>query len=260
MAGDTNAVDLPTTGGSYRSARSGCVRGENRSYWAGTSIQYILGRAVRRERALREYDFGEWHRRRRERQCDRGRRDTRSSVANSDRCRAAEVLGSVWTPLTVSSAKPDAFIAKLNPSGSAIAWATYHGRADSSESFDSVTIAASGDLLLSGEGASSRSPEMASASCMRVKFAIGWGRVTDLGANGLVYASGLIRTRVRVPSRGKLSARILGLANAASQQITGEIAPGEIVSLYGLGIGPAQEATLTLDTTAASRHRSPAFR
>jgi uncharacterized protein (TIGR03437 family) len=248
MAGDTNAVDLPTTGGSYRSAGADAFvakigptgrqllystylvarNDESALYGSTTSVNGIAVEASGSAIVVG------------------GTRDPRLPTQTD--AVQPKYSGPIWTPLTLSSAKPDAFIAKLNPSGSALAWATYHGRGDSSESFDSVTIAGSGDLLLSGEGAIVQISGDGKRLLYAGEFANGWGRVTDLGANGLVYASGSSGLVSAFRPGAKLSARILGLANAASQQITGEIAPGEIVSLYGLGIGPAQEATLTLDT------------
>jgi uncharacterized protein (TIGR03437 family) len=45
----------------------------------------------------------------------------------------------------------------------------------------------------------------------------------------------------------QLSPRIFGLTNGAGGLVTGEISPGQIVSIYGVGIGPEKPATFTLD-------------
>ena len=248
MAGNTNAVDLPTTGGSYRRAGADAFvakisptgrellystylveRNDDAALYGSTTS--VNGIAV--DASGSAIVVG-------------GTRDPRLPT-RADAVQP-KYSGPEWTGLTLSNAKPDAFIAKLNPSGSAITWATYYGRAGSSESFDSVTIAATGDLLLSGEGAIVQISGDGKRLLYAGEFAIGWGRVTELGSDGLVYASGSSGLVSAFRPGAKLSARILGLTNAASQQITGEIAPGEIVSLYGPGIGPAQEATFTLDT------------
>ncbi len=70
-----------------------------------------------------------------------------------------------------------------------------------------------------------------------------------VGPNGEIYTlgkSGLV-SRI-IPGNGDATLpKIMGVANAAASDISANVAPGEIVSLYGPKIGSAEAATTQLD-------------
>jgi len=158
----------------------------------------------------------------------------------------------------------DAFVAKLNPDGEAMAWATFLG-GDAAESGTSVALDRDGNVWIAGTAASNAFP----------KTTGGWPQSGDFvlelspGGSALRYAarfpSGTAAQAISVDPAGMLhtsgsggivaafdpgqppSMRIFGLGNAAGGKLTGRVAPGELISIYGSGIGPATPAYLTLD-------------
>jgi uncharacterized protein (TIGR03437 family) len=53
---------------------------------------------------------------------------------------------------------------------------------------------------------------------------------------------------LRIPLAGLSGISILGQANAGSYSVSGHVAPGEVISLYGSGLGPATGAGAQLDS------------
>jgi uncharacterized protein (TIGR03437 family) len=160
---------------------------------------------------------------------------------------------------------PDAFVAKLNPAGSAMVWATFVGGKDVDRA-NAVAVDGSGSVWVTGTTASTDFPN-----------AQGWSQGSDfvvgLSATGsaLPYAArfpndtvaqsiamdgagtlhvagstGMVSTIV--PSQ-KPTMRIFGIANAAYGPLSGRVAPGEVISIYGPHIGPATAATATPDSS-----------
>jgi uncharacterized protein (TIGR03437 family) len=85
------------------------------------------------------------------------------------------------------------------------------------------------------------------AQAVRLPSGVGYGSIA-FGSNGDLYIggswSGLV-SRLAFDGSGPA---ILGVASAAPwSQVTGEIAPGELVSVYGREIGPPEPAYLELD-------------
>ncbi len=152
----------------------------------------------------------------------------------------------------------DAFVAKLDITGSHMLWATYFGTNARNENFESISTGSAGNLLLAGTTAAvspsgfdstllvTMDPNGTKVSYSGI-FGPGWGSVAQIDRSGLIHASGSSGIVSVFRPAGPLSPRIFGLTSGAGGQITGEIAPGEIVSIYGTGIGPAQATNFMLD-------------
>jgi uncharacterized protein (TIGR03437 family) len=155
------------------------------------------------------------------------------------------------------------FVAKLNPSGSAMVWATYFGEPGVEPPRLSIAIDAGGDLWITGTAAASTFPN-ANA------WTTGPEYLAELNAAGskliysALYPSGTIAQSVAVDpsgivhtagSAGFISAiaptaapavKIFALQNASLQAAgTARVSPGEVIAIYGPGIGPAAAASAT---------------
>jgi uncharacterized protein (TIGR03437 family) len=159
----------------------------------------------------------------------------------------------------------NAFVLKLKPDGSGVTWATYLGGAGSDRA-TSLALDSAGSVWIAGTTASANFPN-----------AQGWSQGSDflvgLNATGsaLLYAArypaGSAAQSVAVDSSGLLHAagsagivsaiaplskpapRIFGIANAAYGTVSGQMARGELISIYGPHIGPPSPVSYT--TTSA---------
>ncbi len=152
----------------------------------------------------------------------------------------------------------DGFVAKLNPRGSAVVWATYFGRNGVIENFRSISVDGAGNLLLSGTA--TIGSQLASSSSFIAgidpngtrftysdSFARGSVEAVSIGRTGLAHvasSSGVVST---YHPGAPVLPRIWGVAGAGQFQLSGEIVPGQIVSVFGVGIGPTQPASFTPD-------------
>lgn len=152
-------------------------------------------------------------------------------------------------------ASSDAFVAKLTPGGSALAWATYLG-GTGADAATSVALDANNNVWLAG---TTQSPDFPNAS--------GWAQsgdfLVELNSSGSAlpfsarYPNNTVSTSVAVDGSSLVHAagvdgivsafspfalpafEIYGIANAAAGYVTGRIVPGEVISIYGRNIGPA---------------------
>ena len=155
----------------------------------------------------------------------------------------------------------DVFAAKLNPSGTALVWATYIG-GTGADAAKSVALDASGDVWLTGTTASPQFPNTQG-------WSTGGDFLTALNSSGsaLVYSArypdDAVSQSVAVDPAGLLHVagptgivgtvapsgtplmRIFGIANAAFGPVLGRIVPAELISIYGPHIGPATPVTAT---------------
>ncbi len=146
------------------------------------------------------------------------------------------------------------FLAKLNPSGTAMVWATYFYAPQS------IAIDGGGNIWAIG---TSTTPTFPNAN--------GWSTGTEFLAEvnaagsqlmySALYPSGTIAQSVALDPVGLVhvaglngfvsaiapatvpSPRIFYLGNAAGSSATARIAPAEVIAIYGPGIGPATPAT-----------------
>ena len=190
-------------------------------------------------------------------------------------------------PVTPGSAQPvfggegmfggDAFIAMLKPDGSALGWATFLGGADADEAH-SMAVDAAGVAWVTGTTASANFPN-ANGWSSGMDFLVGVNR----SGSALVYAArypkgGVAQAVALGPAPGLLvvagssgivatistssppSPRIFGITSVAGARLTpvfvrgqgasltGRIAPGELISIYGPHIGPATPVQATFNT------------
>ncbi len=154
----------------------------------------------------------------------------------------------------------DAFVAKLNPNGTAMVWATYLGGPQADQG-NSVSIDPTGNVWLAGTtagGFPSTSPGSTngpgdflaelkadgSALTYSAIFASGSvGQAIGVDRSGLIHVAGRIGLVSTMTPLQPAAPRIYGIVNSAASPFSGRISPGELISIYGPGIGPSTAAT-----------------
>ena len=159
----------------------------------------------------------------------------------------------------------DAFVAKLSSDGTKILWATFLGGSDD-DSTQSIALDSSANVWLSGTTASPEFPNKAgwsggrdfvvelsatgSALSYSSRFPDGSAsEAIAVDAGGSVHfagASGIVST---LAANQTLPARVFGVATAAAGTVSGRIAPGELIAIYGPHIGPSAPVTFTVDAS-----------
>jgi uncharacterized protein (TIGR03437 family) len=162
----------------------------------------------------------------------------------------------------------DAFVAKLNPTGTAMVWATFLGGSNADQA-NTIVVDPSGNVWVSGITKSTDFPhtfawpnggeflsELDSTGSKLLYSAI---LPTNMAAAGLAVdptgilhyagATGLLSavTSGSAPSQSSRPS-IFGLANAAGGLLAGRFAPGELISIYGLNLGPTAPISATFDS------------
>ncbi len=164
-----------------------------------------------------------------------------------------------YQPVPQSPYLTTGFLAKLNPTGSAMVWATYLGAQTSPQS---IAIDGGGNVWVTGTTNSSTFPN-----------ANGWSTgpefLAELNATGskliysALYPSGTVAQSVAVDRSGLVhvagsagfisaiapttapSVKIFDFQNGAGGNVTARISPAEVITIYGPGVGPAIAATAT---------------
>ena len=161
----------------------------------------------------------------------------------------------------------DAFVAKLNSTGSAMVWATFLG-GSLSDTARTLALDPTGAVWISG---ATRSTDFPSSS--------GWPDgpefIAELSPSGaaLSYVARFpmesVATALALDARGAIHAagstgvvtaflpgsapgltpapRLFGVANAAGGPPAGRIVPGELISIYGLNLGPEVSVSAQFD-------------
>jgi uncharacterized protein (TIGR03437 family) len=158
----------------------------------------------------------------------------------------------------------DCFVAKINPTGTALVWASFLGGI-AADAPKSVAVDPSGKVWLTGVTASPDFPNPQ-----------GWSNGSDFvtafnpSGSALAYSARYpndsASQSVAVDSSGVLHLagptgivstvspnlptlpRIFGIANAAYGPVFGRVVLGEVISIYGPHIGPSTPATFTPDS------------
>jgi uncharacterized protein (TIGR03437 family) len=162
----------------------------------------------------------------------------------------------------------DAFVAKLNSTGSAMVWATFLGgsRADAAQT---IAIDSADNVWVSGTTQSADFPTKVSVTPNGNEFlaelnstgsALSYSalfptntvaQALAVDSTGTVHvggATGLISAFSPGSAPGQTSAPwMLGIANAAGGILAGRIAPAELISIYGLHLGPAAPVSATFN-------------
>ena len=137
------------------------------------------------------------------------------------------------------------FVTKLSPAGTTVWITASFGNAISLDSSGNLWVTGTNPLLSpsSDESITELSADH-SALLYSAHFpqgAAGQGIAVD--PSGVVHfagSSGFIST---LTPTDPLASRPLSVVNAASNELSGTVAPGEIISIYGLGLGPANGLT-----------------
>jgi uncharacterized protein (TIGR03437 family) len=165
-----------------------------------------------------------------------------------------------YQPVAQFPYQENGFLAKLNPTGSAMVWATYFGEAGLASS---IAIDAAGDVWITSTTPSSTFPN-----------ANGWSTgpeyLAELNAAGSKltysarYPTGTIAQSVAVDPAGLVHAagsagfisvispaaapivKIFAFQNAAgAPAVTARVSPAEVIAIYGPGIGPTAAVSAT---------------
>jgi len=150
-------------------------------------------------------------------------------------------------------ANTDGFVAKLKPDGSGLLWATYLG-GSSNDAVISIAVDAGGNVLASGDTASATFPNAqgwTQGGDFLVEFnstgsALSYSALYPVGTveqsvaldpSGLVHVAGMNGFVSAIAPHATPSMKIFDLGNAFGGATTARIAPGELISIYGPGIG-----------------------
>jgi uncharacterized protein (TIGR03437 family) len=148
---------------------------------------------------------------------------------------------------------PEAFAMKLNPSGTTV-WATFLGSQRSPYTPNPATAAAisldsSGNIWLTGTNGTTAaqnptfvaelSADGSSLPYLAQFPAAEAGQDIAADTNGVLHIGGPIGLVSTFTPAQSPAPRVVSIVNAALAQFSGTIAPGEIISLYGSGLGPA---------------------
>ena len=168
-----------------------------------------------------------------------------------------------YTPgVTYPLPPTDAFALKLNPTGTAVVWASYLG-GTGVDAAKSVALDASGNVWVTGTTASPTFPNKqgwatggsdflaafnpsGSALVYSARYpndAVSQSVAVD--STGLLHVAGPTGIVSTVAPSGTPAMRIFGIANAAAGPLVGRIVPAELVSIYGPHIGPATPVSAT---------------
>lgn len=182
---------------------------------------------------------------------------------------AADAAGNAYVTGTTSDAKfpttsgvilptynggpQDAFVAKLNASGTAMFWASYLGGSGTAAG-QAIAVDASGNVWVSGVAGPVAGAEflvelnpVGSALLQSEGFpADTVAAAMELGGSGTVHtagATGIVSAMTLPLAQGP---RLLAIGNAAGGALGGRLAPGELISLYGQFSG-VSTATASFD-------------
>ena len=165
--------------------------------------------------------------------------------------------------LTFPIPPADAFVAKLNPSGSAMVWASYLG-GTGAENGRAMVLDPDGNVWVTGITASPDFPNSqgwssggdflvgvnsaGSALYYAARYPDGAASQSVASdANGTIHFAGPGGLVSAVTPAGPPLPRIFGIANSAYGDVGGRISAGELISIYGPHIGPATPVTAVPD-------------
>lgn len=149
----------------------------------------------------------------------------------------------------------DAFVAKLNPSGTAMVWATFLGGTGSDQA-KTIAVDSTESVWVSGTTASADFPSSSgfpggneflaelnpfgSALTFAARFpSDSIAAALAIDPKGVLHAAGdtgLVSTFT--PGQSSVP-RVFGIFNSAGGPLAGRLAPGELISIYGSQLGPA---------------------
>src|SRR5262249_54719443 len=159
------------------------------------------------------------------------------------------------------------FVMRASPDGAELLWATYFGGGGSS-SVTGIVIDSSNEIWISGTSLLAASLPSKATSVFGTPYVAGLSAdgsslidffSTPEGGAGLGIGITADERKLSTGSAGGIltiapgaGPSLLGIANTAATHVSTTVAPGELVSLYGIGIGPAgssRGAPVCADTT-----------
>ncbi len=145
-----------------------------------------------------------------------------------------------------AGADPEAFAIKLSPSGTT-SWATFLSPGVNASFANAVSLDGSDNVWLTGIGFVAELSADGSALPYSAQFpADEAGQDMAIDQSGAVHFAGALGLVSTLTPSQPLAPRVLSVVNAASGQLSGTIAPGEVISIYGLELSP-----ITVPATAA---------
>ena len=169
------------------------------------------------------------------------------------------------TSLTFPFPPADAFVAKLNPTGTAMVWATYLG-GKAADAGNAIALDPSGNVWIAGATASPDFPNAQgwssggdfvaefNAAGTRLPYAARYptgaaSQTIACDAAGAIHFAGPAGLVSTLTPPGPPVSRIFGVANSAYGNIGGHVSPSELISIYGPHIGPSTPVTAVPDST-----------
>ncbi|MGD1095325.1 MAG: SBBP repeat-containing protein [Bryobacteraceae bacterium] len=179
---------------------------------------------------------------------------------------AYQKMLSLTSSLPTGQAPPsDAFIAKLNPSGTAMVWATFLGGTGNDQA-KTIAVDLAGNVWASGTTASADFPSSSgfpggseflaelnpsgSALTFAARFpsdTVGTGLGID--SSGVVHAAGDTGIVSTITPGQSFVPRVFGLSNSAGGALAGRLAPGELITIYGSQIGPSTPVSSNVNSS-----------
>jgi len=266
LAGNTNTTDLPTTPGAFLTKGTGAFVAKVNA--AGSALAYltyisatnfifapranpaVIAAALAADAAGNAYLTGSTF--------DPGFPATAGAYQTT-------FAGPYQTGVPYPLPPTDAFALKLNPTGTALVWATCLG-GKGVDAAKSVALDASGNVWLAGttasptfpnvQGWSSGSDFLAALNSSGSALTYSARYPNDAASQsvaadptGLVHVAGPTGIVSTVAPSGTPAMRIFGIANAAYGAVLGRIVAAEVISIYGPHIGPATPATAAADAS-----------
>jgi uncharacterized protein (TIGR03437 family) len=246
IAGDTGATDLPSTTGAFLTTGDGpfvtkvSPGGTTLSY-----LTYLTAPSISARTALSAIAID-------------GAGDAYLAGWTSD-TKFPATPGSFQAVFPGASANNEAFLAKLKPDGSALVWATFLG-GSGNNSARSIALDGSGNVWSTGFATQSDFPNAKGWSTGN-EFLIEMNPVGSKLSYSALYPTGSIAQGIAIDPAGLIhvageagfisaivaatvpTTKIFGFENAANVFLTARIAPAEVISIFGPGIGPAAAVT-----------------
>jgi len=154
----------------------------------------------------------------------------------------------------------DAFIAKLDPAGAALVWATFLG-GSAADSAETVAIDSVGNVWASGTTSSADFPTDVSVTPKGSEFLVELNATGSALSYSALFPTNTASAALAVDSTGTVHVAggtglisafpagsppgqasgpwMFGVTSAAGGVLSGRVAPGELISIYGLQLGPA---------------------
>ena len=151
-----------------------------------------------------------------------------------------------------ASSPPTAFVIALSPVDDG-GWSVGFGNPAGTMA-NAISLDSSDNVWVTGTNGSAAAPgqsfvdELTSAGAIpySAQFpASEAGQAIAVDPNGVVHFAGSAGFISTLTPTEPLAPRALSIGNAASNQLSGAVAPGEIISIYGLGLGPANGMAAT---------------